>query len=159
MNKFFNFAAGAVALVLSSITAQAQEVKPASYVYAGPTVGAAFNQGAALGVNGGYQVNRYFRVEGEYDHVFNLVPYALDQLAGNAIVQYPIAGTKLTPYALVGVGYQWQNGVNQGVWNVGGGSRIEINRGVDLDLRYRYVQGMTNLVNNNFVTVGTTFKF
>lgn len=158
MNKFYTFAAGAVALVISS-GATAQEVKPASFAYAGPTVGAVFNQGAALGVNGGYQVNRYFRVEGEYDHVFNLVPYALDQLAGNAIVQYPIAGTKVTPYVLAGMGYQWQNGVNQGIWNVGGGSRVEVNKGVDLDLRYRYVQGMTNQVNNNLVTLGTTFKF
>jgi opacity protein-like surface antigen len=57
------------------------------------------------------------------------------------------------------MGYQWQNGVNQGIWNVGGGARVEVNRVVDLDLRYRYVQGMTNQVNNNLVTLGTTFKF
>jgi len=42
---------------------------------------------------------------------------------------------------------------------VGGGLRVELAKGVDLDARYRYVQGMWNQNNQNAVSVDTIFKF
>lgn len=155
------FALAATSLVMmTTFDAMAQEVRSPSYVYAGPTVGAALNQGAlSLGALVGYQFNQYVRGEADFDHVVSFQPYSSNYLTGNAIVQYPISGLRLTPYALAGLGYQWQNGLNQGVWNVGGGARTALTPNADLDLRYRYIQGMTNQTNENVVTMSTTIRF
>lgn len=126
--------------------------------FAGPTVGSTWTQGSNLGFNGGYQINKYLAAETTYDHVFNSAN-AIDLWAANMVAGYPISGTKLTPYALAGLGYQWQWNANQGVWNVGGGTKIELASGVDMDVRYRYVQGMWNQQNENVVSVGFGFKF
>ena len=153
MKKFIGVIAGAFAL-LAATSVQAQDKN----WFAGPNVGATWTQGAQLGFNGGYQVNKYFGVETVYDHVFNAAN-ALDQVGANLVLGYPVSGTKLTPYALTGLGYQWQGGINQGIWNVGGGVKVELAKDVDMDVRYRYVQGMYNQTNANMVTLGTTFRF
>lgn len=159
MKNIFALAAASL-VMMTTFDATAQEVRSSSYVYAGPTIGAALNQGAlAIGALGGYQVNRYVRGEANFDHVVSTQPYSSKYLTGNVIVQYPISGLRVTPYALTGLGYQWQNGLNQGVWNVGGGMRTAVTPNTDLDLRYRYLQGMTNQANENVVTMGTTFRF
>lgn len=150
----------ALALVGTVATCSTASAQDKSW-YAGPTLGATFNSGTSAGLNVGKQLNDYVRLEADYDHGFNPVASTTDTLAGNGILQYKISGTKLTPYALAGAGYQWQNGgVNQGVWNVGGGTRVDLTTGVDLDVRYRYVQGLTNAtISSSVVTFGTTFKF
>jgi opacity protein-like surface antigen len=83
----------------------------------------------------------------------------IDLATGNLVLGYPIAGTKLTPYALAGLGYQFQWNSNQGAWNVGGGTKISLAKDTDMDVRYRYVQGMSNQQNENIVSVGVAFKF
>ena len=150
--------AAAAAVALSACVAHAED---RNGLYAGPTIGATFNSGPTLGLNVGNQFNDFTRLEATYDHGFNSDSISTDTLATNGILQYHVNGTKLTPYALAGLGYQFQNGgTNQGIWNVGGGSRIELAPKVDLDVRYRYVQGLTNAnINSSVVTFGTTFKF
>jgi opacity protein-like surface antigen len=160
MNKFLKISVLAIAAIAAAGSAYAQEVKPEYKWFAGPSIGAAFgNDGVNLGVNGGYEVNKYLRLEGTYDHVFNSGPWSIDNLAANIVGQYRIPRTLITPYALAGMGYQFQNGINQGVWNVGGGVRVDLSPRVDMDVRYRYIQGMYYQTNTNLVTVGSTIKF
>lgn len=155
MKKMLLVAAAAAAVSFAG-TASAQD--SGKKWFAGPTVGSTWTQGSNLGFNGGYQINRYLAAETTYDHVFNSAN-AIDLWAANVVAGYPIPGTKLTPYALAGLGYQWQWNANQGVWNVGGGTKIALASGVDMDVRYRYVQGMWNQQNENIVSVGFGFKF
>lgn len=151
--------AAAAALVMSTSVVQAQDTTPKNW-WAGPTVGSTWSQGSNMGFNGGYQINKYFGVELNYDHVFNQWGNApIDLATGNLVVGYPIAGTKLTPYALAGLGYQFQWNANQGVWNVGGGTKIDLAKDINMDVRYRYAQGMSNQQNENIVSVGFGFKF
>lgn len=151
--------AAATALAMTATTAQAQDA-PIKHWWAGPTVGSTWTQGSNLGFNGGYQINKYFGVELNYDHVFNQWGNnPIDLATGNLVLGYPIARTKLTPYALAGLGYQFQWNANQGVWNVGGGTKIELAKDTDMDVRYRYVQGMSNQQNENVVSLGFAFRF
>jgi len=159
MKKYiFTAAAFAVALA-GAASAQAQDVSTTRW-FAGPTVGSTWTQGSNLGFNGGYQINQYFAIEANYDHVFNQWGNSpIDLATANVTLGYRIPRTKLTPYALAGGGYQFQWNTNQGVWNVGGGTKIELAKDTDMDVRYRYVQGMSNQQNANIVTVGVAFKF
>ena len=155
MKKLFAVAA-AIAVLAVAGSASAQDKK----WFAGPTVGSTWTQGSNLGFNGGYQINQYFGLEANYDHVFNQWGNApIDLMSGNVVAGYPIAGTKLTPYVLAGLGYQFQWNANQGVFNVGGGTKINLAKDIDMDVRYRFVQGFSNQQNENIVTVGTAFKF
>ena len=139
-----------------SVPVQAQDQK----WFAGPTVGSTWTQGSNLGFNGGYQINQYFAVEANYDHVFNQWGNSsIDLATANVTLGYRIPRTKLTPYVLAGGGYQFQWNANQGVWNVGAGTKIELAKDSQMDVRYRYVQGMSNQQNENVVTVGVSFKF
>jgi hypothetical protein len=157
--KKFAFIAAAVAALALAAPAEAQEAKQMNW-FAGPTVGSTWTQGSNLGFNGGYQINKYFAVEANYDHVFNQWGNApIDLMTGNLVLGYPIASTKLTPYVLAGLGYQFQWNANQGVFNVGGGTKISMAKDIDMDVRYRYVQGMSNQQNENIVSVGVGFKF
>jgi len=144
--------AAALAMVASPVAAQDKKW------FAGPTVGSTWTHGTALGFDGGYQVNKYLAVETAYDRVFNTAS-PIDLWSANMVAGYPIDRTKVKPYALAGLGYQWQWNANQGVWSVGGGVKVELAKGVDLDARYRYVQGLWNQNNQNVVSIGTIFKF
>ena len=152
MNKISVVGAALAMMVASAASAQDNKF------FAGPTVGAGFAGGPTLGLNGGYEFHKYGRLEATYDHMFMTSSWNMDTLGMNLIGQIP-TGTFVTPYALVGMGYQWQNGINQGNWTVGGGVRAEVTKNFDIDLRYRYIQGMWNQTNNNFVGIGTNFKF
>ena len=157
--KKFAFIAAAVAALALAAPAEAQDAKQYSW-FAGPTVGSTWTQGSNLGFNGGYQINKYFAVEANYDHVFNQWGNApIDLMTGNLVVGYPLTATKLTPYVLAGLGYQFQWNANQGVFNVGGGTKIALAKDIDMDVRYRYVQGMSNQQNENIVSLGFGFKF
>jgi opacity protein-like surface antigen len=159
MKKFAIGAAIAAAIMSLSVAASAQEQKEYKW-FAGPTVGSTWTQGSNLGFNGGYQINKYFALEANYDHVFNQWGNApIDLATGNVVAGYPIAGTKLTPYVLAGLGYQFQWNANQGVFNVGGGTKIDIAKDINMDVRYRYAQGFSNQQNENIVSVGFGFKF
>lgn len=155
MKKICVMAVAALAVAGAASAANAQDN---SNFFAGPTVGAGFGGGVTMGLQTGYEFSKYGRVEGTYDHMFMNGPWNLDNLGMNLIGQIP-TGTMATPYALAGLGYQWQNGINQGVWNVGAGVRMSVTKQFDIDLRYRYIQGMWNQTNNNFVGIGTNFKF
>lgn len=99
------------------------------------------------------------RLETSYDHAFNAAALQADLWTAQAVLQMPIAN-RLVPYALAGGGYQWQQTMgNQGVWVVGGGLRVHASESVDIDARYRYVQGLTSQQPENVVSVGTSLKF
>ena len=144
--------------MLLATSATAQTLMKEDKFFAGPNIGAGFGGGPTMGVNGGYEFHKNGRLEAIYDHMFMPGTNNLDQLGGNVILQVPTSGY-MTPYALTGIGYQWQNGINQGMWNVGAGARLAVTNHMDLDLRYRYVQGFYNQSSNNLVGLGTTFKF
>lgn len=150
----------ALSVLMTATVAQAQDTQPMKHWWAGPTVGSTWTQGSNMGFNGGYQINKYFGVEANYDHVFNQWGNApIDLMTGNLVVGYPIEKTKLTPYVLAGLGYQFQWNANQGVFNVGGGTKIDLAKDINMDVRYRYVQGMSNQQNENIVSLGFGFKF
>lgn len=156
--KISVLAAAAAALAVAAPVA-AQETKQYNW-WAGPTVGSTWTQGSNLGFSGGYQINKYFGLEANYDHVFNQWGNApIDLMTGNVVVGYPIVSTKLTPYVLAGLGYQFQWNANQGVFNVGAGTKVDIAKDINMDVRYRYVQGMSNQQNENVVSLGFGFKF
>ena len=158
MKKFVLIAATAATVIMSG-HAYAQDQKENKW-FAGATVGSTWTQGSNLGFNGGYQINQYFAVEANYDHVFNQWGNSsIDLGTANVTLGYRIPRTKLTPYVLAGGGYQFQWNANQGVWNVGAGTKIELSKDTDMNVRYRYVQGMLNQQNENVVTVGVAFKF
>lgn len=154
MKKISLMAVAALAMVGTVSTAKAQDKN----IFVGPTVGAGFGGGPTMGLQAGYEFSKYGRVEATYDHMFMTSSWNLDNLGVNLIGQLP-TGTIATPYVLAGLGYQWQNGINQGMWNVGAGVRMGVTKQFDIDLRYRYIQGMWNQTNNNFVGIGTNFKF
>jgi len=137
----------------------------------GPFVGirggySAGNHRPEFGVNAGYDFY-YGRLEANYDY---LGRRNSNLYTGNIIAQYHF--DKITPYALIGFGYvtnpvtyfnQTQN-FNTSVVNFGGGIRYNVTENIGLDLRYRYVYGLTDYSNigrykNSLITVGLEYKF
>jgi len=133
----------------------------------------------------GYQFNQYFTVEGAYDHLFDSSNYHVavvtpnyvsrlnnanvtniygqinngtNILALNGLAGYPI-GNGFTPYVLAGLGYRWSPVKDEAVYNVGAGIKYSVNRAIDLDLRYRFVNDFNNNQRNNLVTAGFNVKF
>ena len=111
------------------------------------------------GLTGGYEVNDFVRVEGNYDYSHSdQVSNRNHIVTGNVIGQYKI-GFGLVPYALAGVGYRWNDLKDEAVWNVGGGVRYDIARNIEADLRYRYIADFDRVRENNVVTLGVNYKF
>ena len=121
-----------------------------------------------LGVNAGYQFGQYVRVEADYGYGVRTTGDA-QTLMVNAIAQYRIPDTTLTPYVLVGTGVGFSNytsarsGDVVGLYNVGVGARVALNKNVELDARYRYVEPFnvseSGIKQENRVTVGLNYRF
>jgi opacity protein-like surface antigen len=114
-----------------------------------------------VGGNAGYEVNKFARVEVNYDRLNNKDIKALktDAVTGNAIAQLPFNLFNITPYALAGVGYGWSDYKNGGIYNVGGGVRYGVTNNVELDARYRYISDFKNEITTNAFTAGVNYKF
>lgn len=139
--------------------------------YTGAFVGGSThnNDRITAGVNAGYQFNRFIRSEVVLDHAWKSTTGAGSRATLNAIGQYRIPGTTITPYVLAGVGYAFDSlgSVKKGgaapVYTFGAGTRVTVSERVDLDFRYRNVRAIndTNAVvrDGHLFTVGATYKF
>jgi opacity protein-like surface antigen len=114
----------------------------------------------SVGAVGGYQFNRNFGAEVTYDYFFKRNGVQSGQTAFvNGTAGMTVPGTKITPYALAGVGYGWDYFGDRKLYNVGAGVRTEITKAVDFDLRYRYINNWDNTAHSNVVTGGVNYKF
>ena len=145
--------------------APAAAVATSPSFYVGARVGSLSNQidswngRVTGGLTGGYEVNNFIRVEGNYDYSHsNQVLNRNHIVTGNAIGQYKI-GFGVVPYALAGIGYRWSDLSNEAVWNVGGGARYDSAYNIEVDLRYRYIADFDRVRENNVVTLGVNYKF
>lgn len=115
-----------------------------------------------VGGNAGYEVNKFFRFETDYDRFNNKNKDAkADVMTVNAIGQMPLGFMNITPYALAGVGYAWNTVKNQDVYAVGGGVRYSVTNNIELDGRYRHIANFKNEkgTKNDAVTIGVNYKF
>jgi opacity protein-like surface antigen len=136
--------------------------------YAGINLGTVTDSGDRTMVGGvvGYQVKPYARVEGTYDYA-NSTNGTGHALMVNAVPQYRIPGTVVTPYAVVGLGYAWDglgkaNGDGATVYNLGVGARVSISASWELDARYRYMNKFDNDFSQGetqLVSVGAAYRF
>ncbi len=139
--------------------------------YTGAFVGGAIHNSDRItaGVNAGYQFNRFLRTEAVFDHGWKSNAGAGSRATLNAIGQYRIPGTTVTPYVLAGAGYAFDSlgsvkrGVAVPVYVLGAGTRVAVSERVDLDLRYRNVRAFneTNarVRDGHLFTVGAVYKF
>lgn len=167
-----------MAALLGMTTAAMAETKPVVStnvdqpgLYLGGYIGSSTldRDRVTVGVNGGYQVNRFLRGEVTLDQAWKTGVGGGTRLMGNAIGQYRIPGTTLTPYVLAGMGYGFDSlgSVRKGIgvpqWNVGAGMRVAVSERVDLDARYRYIEAFNAKTphnhSTNLFTVGATYKF
>lgn len=154
--------------------AQAQSADPLnadrSGLYVGGNIGTSNDQQNRINLGGavGYQVAPWARVEAAYDHAWRTQGVG-NTLMGNAIGQYRIPNTTVTPYVLVGAGIGFDKfgavgtGNATGVYNVGAGVRLAVSQSVELDARYRRVAPLGNDKMNsreqNLFTVGAAYRF
>lgn len=139
--------------------------------YTGAFLGSAThtNDRITAGVNAGYQFNRFLRTEVVFDHAWKSNVGAGSRATLNAIGQYRIPGTTITPYVLAGAGYAFDSlgSVKKGgavpVYTFGAGTRVAVSERVDLDLRYRNIRAINDtnarVRDGHLLTVGATYKF
>jgi opacity protein-like surface antigen len=89
----------------------------------------------------------------------------------NGVYSRRIGHSAFIPYVLAGVGMGWNGlgvngtGSNAALYNVGGGVRVNLVAGVDLDARYRYIAPIDNTngaahgYTQHVVTGGLRFNF
>ena len=156
-----------LALVAGSASAQNLNLDR-SGPYVGANIGTVKDSDgrSLLGAVAGYQVNPYLRLEGAYDYT-NLNGKNGQTLVVNAVPQYRIPGTVVTPYVLAGAGYAWDglgktNSDAATVYNLGVGVRVGLSAAWEFDARYRYL----NKFDNDFtdretqtVSAGLTYRF
>mgnify|MGYP003654518730 CR=1 FL=1 len=131
--------------------------------YVGARAGSTYKDEVAnwtAGVNGGYEVHKYARVEVGYDRFNdkNVSNNKQDVVIGNVIAQYPIF-LSITPYAVAGVGYSWSGLKDEAVYNVGAGVRYDLTKNLEVDARYRYISNFDSDRTNNAFTAGVNYKF
>ena len=115
-----------------------------------------------VGGNAGYEANKFVRVEVDYDHFSDKNKLGkAEVVTGNAIGQIPLNFFNITPYALAGVGYAWNDIKNQNVYNVGVGVRYGLTKNFEIDARYRHLANFKNETGtkNDAFTAGVNYKF
>lgn len=127
------------------------------------------NDQVTIGLNGGYQVNRFLRGEVTVENAWKTGTGSGTMVFANVVPQYRIPGTTLTPYAVAGVGYAFdslgavKSGVASPVYNLGLGTRVMITDNLDADLRWRNVRSMNGsnarVRDDHIFTVGASYKF
>ena len=117
----------------------------------------------------GYEWGKHIRTEATFDYNTKTAPTTTntgETAFANTVVSYPVFG--VSPYLLAGVGYGWGSwdkvvGTNKdrALYNIGGGVRYEFAKSMELDARYRYIDGLTGkkFDNNHVVTLGVNYKF
>jgi opacity protein-like surface antigen len=119
------------------------------------------------GAVAGWNVLPFLAVEGTYD--FTRPEAKVDgkwnygnTFAANIVPQYKIPGVDVTVYGIGGVGYRWNTqAADYSIYNVGLGAKYEINKTLDLDARYRRIDGIEKANRNaeDRVTAGVNYKF
>jgi len=156
------------------LTGLAQAADPVnadrSGLYIGGNLGSSTDNKSRIDLGGavGYQVGPYARVEADFDHAWRSNGVGNMAMA-NAIGQYRIPNSTLTPYVLAGVGVgidkfgATHTGNSQALYNVGAGMRVAVSESVELDARYRMVHTVdSNKVatrDQNLFTLGAAYRF
>ena len=123
------------------------------------------NKEYTLGVAGGLEVFGFgpmgIGAEGTYDMTKKTSSGYQHDVFGNAIVAYKIEGVGVTPYALLGAGYRWDDVAgNEAKYNWGGGLKLALSKAIDVDLRARRISSYKgDTPDNDKVTIGVKFKF
>ena len=141
-----------------------------SGLYVGGTLGSSTENKSRVDLGGsvGYQVGPYARVEADFDHAWRTNGVGNMAMA-NAIGQYRIPNSTVTPYVLAGAGIGFDrfgsssSGNAIGLYNVGAGVRMAVSQSVELDARYRYVAPISSNKmgsrEQNLFTVGAAYRF
>ncbi len=67
---------------------------------------------------------------------------------------------KITPQIGAGLGYRWRTGEgNEAFYTLGAGVKLELTQAVDVNVRYRFVEGFRTRQHDHLVTAGFSFKF
>ena len=110
-----------------------------------------------VGVVGGYNVVRLgplgLGVEGTYDYKQG----DTQDISGNVLTSMKFGS--FSPYALAGVGYRWSDAANEKTWTVGGGVKYSLTRSLEVDTRYRRIEGFDSKRTEDRATIGVNFKF
>jgi opacity protein-like surface antigen len=123
------------------------------------------NKEYTLGVAGGLEVFGFgpmgIGAEGTYDMTKKASSGYQHDVFGNAIVAYKVEGVGVTPYALLGAGYRWDDVAgNEAKYNWGGGLKFALSETIDVDLRARRISSYKgDTPDNDKVTLGVKFKF
>jgi opacity protein-like surface antigen len=142
--------------------------------YAGVNVGANADSARVYsgGAVAGWNVLPFLAVEGTYDlsrpqAKVNREYNWQNTVAVNAVPQYKVPGTDITAYAVGGIGYRWNSVstvADHSVYNIGGGLKYEFAKNLELDGRYRRIDGLqkkdrTSTSSEDRVTFGVNYKF
>jgi opacity protein-like surface antigen len=162
-----------VALLGFTTAAMAEDPMKAdrSGAYVAGNMGGSNTKTSQMTVNGavGYQVLPYARVELDFDHAFQ-TNGAGNMVTANAIGQYRIPSSSITPYVLAGAGMGLdkfgslkKGGSEKALYNVGAGVRVAVSQSVDLDVRYRNVRPFeaahVAVKDRNLFTAGVGYRF
>lgn len=105
----------------------------------------------AVGAVIGRDVTENITIEGQYDYREGDSHLA----TGNVLLGVPVGNIK--PYGLVGVGYKWTPNRDGVAYVAGAGIKFTVTDKIELDGRYRYVNGSGSA--DNRITAGINFKF
>jgi len=172
------FVLAALALIATVGAASAQTANNASDpvhadrngIYIGGNVGSSIDDRSRIngGFVAGYQVMPFARVELDYDHAWRSGGNG-NMLTANAIGQYRIPNSTVTPYVMAGAGVAYdslglaRNGSGTGIYDLGAGVRVAVSQSVELDARYRLVRSFENKGvsqrEQNLFTVGASYRF
>jgi len=175
MKKFLLLAT--VATMAFATAAFAADPAPADPVkadrngaYVGGSVGSSTDNKSRIGagVVAGYQVMPYARVELDMDHAWRTNGTG-NMMMANAIGQYRITGSTVTPYVLAGAGYGFdkfgslKNHGQVALYDVGAGVRVALSQTVELDARYRNVRPVeanhVALKDQHLFSAGLNYRF
>jgi opacity protein-like surface antigen len=137
--------------------------------YVGGNFGGNFSDARAYsgGAVAGWNVLPFLAVEGTYDFTRPDSKINGDWNYGNTVAvnvlpQYKIPSTGITVYGITGAGYRWNiQAADYSIYNVGLGTKYEINNSFDIDARYRRIDSIEKINRNaeDRITAGVNYKF
>lgn len=139
-------------------------------IYGGLSVGSATADKSRVYIGGdaGFQLCPWFRAEVDYTHAWHTNGTG-DMLMVNAMPQYRIPNSTVTPYAFAGAGLGFanlgalRNHDAQGLYDVGAGVRVAVSQSVELDARYTNVRAFDTknsaTPDQSLFMVGVNYRF
>lgn len=141
-----------------------------SGLYAGGSIGSSTDERNRINVGAvvGYQIGNFVRVESEFERAWRSTG-AGEMATVNAIGQYRIPNSTITPYVLVGGGYAFdklgsiKSGSAVPVYDAGAGVRVAVSESVEFDFRYRNVRPVHDLKSaakdEHLFSAGAQYRF